>query len=404
MVAICYGMDKIPKKLRPEALAAIMPFIKVGETIEALAESIIFAINLLKWDLQSDSSDIATDLENTMLCFWDPLVKTLKRRFDWRFDEKLYRDVAPRVNETSLRIYSSFLLGIGWNENLGPKYYSDPERMRAPIRMWLLAMADSSPGHCLIEVQECFWACFTAKSVEASVFVEMLVEESGGNERKVAKLSVSELKGNTREKKQETFNLQIRFNLILLLNTDKMHAAALDAGAISAITKAVLRLRRLGEECCTASSIVLFLNVAETILERGQTVRGITEAVEAGMLKVLGESTAFASCDCLQKKDIQQMSLLLKSFFVKHLVLDSVLDVIVSAMAEMSAETLAQLKKSPFAEGWGALRAATLERAVFKIMLENETREQGKFGTCDFCWRSTPSLNLKKCAGCKTTV
>lgn len=182
------------------------------------------------------------------------------------------------------------------------------------------------------------------------------------------------------------------FNLILLLNTEKMHAAALDAGAIPAITKAVLRLRRLGEECCTASSIVLFLNMAETVLERGQTVRGITESVEAGMLKVLAESVAFASCDCLRKKDKTHMGSLLKSFLTKHLVLDSVLDVIVSAMGEMSADTLAQLKKSPFAEGWGALRAATLERAVFKIMLENETREHGKVGTCDFVSRPCSPL------------
>ncbi|KLO08506.1 hypothetical protein SCHPADRAFT_1000917 [Schizopora paradoxa] len=405
MVSICYGMDSIPKSLRVEALAAVMPFIKLGETIEALAEAVIFAINCLKWDLQTGHSSIASDLENPILCFWNPLVRALRRRFDSRFDKNVYQNGDPEVNKTSLAIFSSFLLGIGTNVNLGPKYYSDPERMRPPIRMWLHAMADSSPGHCLVEVQECFWACFTTKGVKSSDFVEMLIEESGGNERKVAYLSVSELKGNTREKKlKATLNLQIRFNLILLLNTRKMHAAALDAGAIPAITKAVLRLRRLGEECCTASSIVLFLNLAETVLERGQTVRGITEAVESGMLKVLAESVAFASCNCLRKKDKDHMASLLKSFLAKHLVLDSVLDVIVSAMAEMRAETLAQLKRSPFAEGWGALRAATLERAVFKIMLENETREQGRVGTCDFCWRSSPDLNLKKCAGCKTTV
>ncbi len=63
--------------------------------------------------------------------------------------------------------------------------------------------------------------------------------------------------------------------------------------------------------------------------------------------------------------------------------LDSVPDVIVSAMADMSAETLMRLKRSPFAEGWGALRAAVLERAIFKIMVCNTARERDRIAVCD---------------------
>ncbi len=91
----------------------------------------------------------------------------------------------------------------------------------------------------------------------------------------------------TRDKKIEmTLNLQIRFNMFLLLSSKVVHAAALENGAIPTLTKAVLRLRlrRLGGVFCTVSSIVIFLKQAELIPGRGDAVRGITEAIEAGFL------------------------------------------------------------------------------------------------------------------------
>lgn len=390
MVTICYAMASISKDLKVDAIAAILPFIKYADSIDALADAIIVAVSTLKWDLYTDSSSIATALQDSILCFWDPLVRTLCRRYERCFGEVLFtrENEARGLNIISLAVYSSLLLGIGRNMTLGPKFYADREMTRLPMRMWLHAMAASAPGHCLVEVQECFWACFTAKGVEAQAFVDTLVEEAGGDARKVAHLSVSELRGNTRDKSRrikEMLNLQIRFNMILLLSLErKVHFAALESGAIPAITKAALRLRKMREACCTASSEVLFLNTAETILERADTVRGITEAVEAGMLKVLAESVAFAKCTCLRKYDVGRMSSLLKSFLTRHLVLDSVLDVVVSEMAEMNAVTLIELKRSPFAEAWGTLRATALERAVLKIMLENEDREHGRVALCDF--------------------
>ncbi len=381
IVSICYEMDSIPKDLRVDALTAVMPFIILGYRYEALAEAIIFAISRLNWDLYSEDSSIASALSKPILHFFDPLMRALRRRFESRFDKKNYGPCSPEMKTMSLSIFSCFLFGMGTNETLGPKLYQDSELTCLPIRLWLTAMAESQPGHCLIEVQECFWACFTTKCVNERAFITTLLEEGGGDVPKITYLSVSELKGNRKIK--TTLNLQIRFNMILLLSSKAVHTAALENGAIPALTKAILRLRRLGEECCTASSIILFLKQAEFILGRGDAVRGISEAVEAGLLKVLAESSAFASCSCLRKGDVRSMASLLKSFLARHLVLDSVLDVIISAMSDMSAETLMRLKKSPFAEGWGALRAAALERAVFKRMLDNSNRARGRVAVCD---------------------
>ena len=137
-------------------------------------------------------------LEQLILGHWDGILRCFETT--WRSFEK-----KEHVNEMVLEKQRvKDLLGLGYtlgcfletictNETLGPRYFEKVDRMRIPIRLWLVIMAETKSGRCFAQVQRAMCAAESV-SGQTSTFSKLLLEESGDNVGRLASYCVSELK------------------------------------------------------------------------------------------------------------------------------------------------------------------------------------------------------------------